>query len=326
MTYATRGLIVKTLGVVVGTVVLVTTAFWANARWARHRFTEQSAVSNARSITRLADLPRELRESSGVAVSRRHPGLFWSHNDSGDRPRLYAIDATGTLRTSVRVDGAKADDWEDIALGPCPLAPPATPSSCLFVADTGDNELARSVLTVYVVAEPTAVTPGSMRAPAEAVRFRYPARGDDCEALAVMPNGDIVLVTKGRSGSIAFFRLLASDVRRALGTAEVLTARAEGDAGIEPGARVGRLATGAALSPDGRTLAVRTYNAVYFFAAGPGRAAWARLGPPCLLPLDESVGEAVAYLDAETLLLTSEAAGRRPGALHTARCPAPPAP
>jgi hypothetical protein len=34
----------------------------------------------------------ELDEASGLAASRLHPGILYSHNDNGDSPRLFAID------------------------------------------------------------------------------------------------------------------------------------------------------------------------------------------------------------------------------------------
>ena len=38
-----------------------------------------------------------LNELSGIARSRAYPGIWWVHNDSGDEPRLFAIDAGGKL-------------------------------------------------------------------------------------------------------------------------------------------------------------------------------------------------------------------------------------
>ena len=40
-----------------------------------------------------------ITESSGLAASRQHPGIYWTHNDSDDGPYLYAVDsATGSKR------------------------------------------------------------------------------------------------------------------------------------------------------------------------------------------------------------------------------------
>src|SRR6266540_1134177 len=86
-----------------------------------------------------------VRESSGVVVSRAHRGVLWTHNDSGDGPYVYATDLSGADRGAVRIRDARAVDWEDIALGPCPAAGGA----CLYIADTGDNEENRKSVVIY---------------------------------------------------------------------------------------------------------------------------------------------------------------------------------
>ena len=62
---------------------------------------------------------QELPEASGLAASRRTPGLLWSHNDSGE-PVVFALNATGAVKDRVRVTGAQVEDWEAIAVGSCP--------------------------------------------------------------------------------------------------------------------------------------------------------------------------------------------------------------
>ncbi len=81
---------------------------------------------------------------------------------------------------------------------------------------------------------------------------------------------------------------------------EVLTAEYAGDSGIQPDGGIGRLATGAAVSPDATTLAVRTYYEVFFFHAvkDDDVVNWRGPGKPCFLGEAESQGEAIAYLDA----------------------------
>ena len=44
-------------------------------------------------LGRIAD--RAVGESSGLAASRRNPGLLWTHNDSDDEPYLYCLDLQG---------------------------------------------------------------------------------------------------------------------------------------------------------------------------------------------------------------------------------------
>jgi hypothetical protein len=289
---------------------------------------EKGRAYAAREIEELGPLPAVLRESSGIAVSRTQPGVLWTHNDSGNDPNLYAIDTTGRLIAVIRVTAAVLVDWEDIATGPCPstvAVEPAGAVSCLYIADIGDNDRVREELTVYIVVEPRLDRSGPKpdEVPAQSFRYRYPGGPDDCEALAVLPNGDVTLVSKGRSGSIHFFRIAGPRAAAAVASGQVLVAEDDGDAGIQPNARIGRLVTGAAVSPDGGTLAVRTYNEVFFYrGADQGEAGtrWQNLGQPCFLGGAEPQGEGIAYLDNETLLLTSETASGRQGTLHRLRC------
>ncbi len=48
-----------------------------------------------------------ITESSGLATSWAIPGIVWTVNDSGDKPRVYGLDATGeTVATSDPARGA----------------------------------------------------------------------------------------------------------------------------------------------------------------------------------------------------------------------------
>ena len=82
----------------------------------------------------------QLPEGSGIAASQRSPGRFWTHNDSG-APVLFALDPKGVVLGQVRVPGTKVEDWEAVAVGPCPSGsiscPVGQPASCLPGAATG---------------------------------------------------------------------------------------------------------------------------------------------------------------------------------------------
>jgi len=283
--------------------------------------------SAPRMLEQLGAVPDELRESSGLAISRTQPGVLWSHNDSGDGPNLYAIDISGKLLAVFRVTGATAIDWEDIAAGPCPAdaTTPATSasSSCLFIADTGDNNQVRPDVAIYIVAEPRVSDAGSSSpVVARTLRYRYPSGPTDAEALAVRPNGDLTVVSKGRSGTIGFYSIPAGSVSKAIASGEIVTAIFAGNTGIQPNPTTGRLVTAAAVSPEGTTLAVRTYYEVYFFklVTRRGQTRWEDIGQSCALGDAEPQGEAIDYLDSKTLLLTSERARGRPGSIHRLRC------
>ena len=136
------------------------------------------------------------------------------------------------------------------------------------------------------------------------------------------PNGDLTIVSKGRSGTINFYSIPAASIAKAIASGEIVTVQFAGNTGIRPDQRIGRLATAAAVSPDGMTLAVRTYYEVYFFklATRRGETRWEDVGQSCALGDAEPQGEGIDYLDAQTLLLTSERARGRPGSIHRLQC------
>lgn len=142
-----------------------------------------------------------LTEVSGIAASRRFPGVLWAHDDSGDQPRVFALEADGTHLGVFGLSGAAAVDWEDMAIGPGP----ATGVDYLFLADTGNNALDRAVVTIYRVPEPAldafqlpvTTTVGGVAA----FPVQYPGGvRRDAETLLVDPvSGDWFLVTRDRS-------------------------------------------------------------------------------------------------------------------------------
>lgn len=256
-------------------------------------------------------------ESSGVAVSRVHPGVLWTHNDSGDGPYLYATDVRGADRGAMRVSGARAVDWEDIALGPCPRAP----GGCLYIGDTGDNLERRASVRLYVVPEPDPpVAPADSQrvtSAALSLSLRYPDGPHDVEALFVSPRDTAVyLISKGRGGRIRLYRV----PRSAWGTARPVIAEWLQTLPIVPDPATGRLVTGAAVRSDGGLVAIRTYTEIYFFTPSrDGRLAPSGR-PVCSVAGAERLGEAVDFLDDSTLVLTSEADPLGSGTIHTARC------
>ena len=277
-------------------------------------FTLQGIPSVA--LTATFHSPR-VRESSGIAVSRAHRGVLWTHNDSGDDAYVYATDLAGTDRGAVRIRGARAIDWEDIALGPCPTQEGA----CLYIADTGDNDRTRKSVVIYAVPEPDPPArgrgPGRSAAPAT-LRLRYRGGPDDVEAIYVSPRDSaLYLVTKGRSGVIRLYRVS----RQVWGGDTVVTASPLQQLPVAPFAPVGRLVTGAAIRPDGRLVAIRTYTEIYTFVPGAGGLLTPSGWPVCNVSGLEPQGEAIDFLDDSTFVLTSEAAPTRRGLIHAVRCP-----
>ncbi|HEX2078180.1 MAG TPA: hypothetical protein VHG08_10745 [Longimicrobium sp.] len=255
-------------------------------------------------------LPDAVHESSGLALSGGGDAL-WTHNDSGD-PVLHLVGMDGTVRGRVRVAGASVTDWEDVAGGPCPGG-----GRCLYVADIGDNQAQRPRITLYRVREPAAAD--AQTRPAEALTAEYPDGPHDAEAMFVLPDGAVYVVTKGETGPIAIYRLPRT---ARPGTPARLERVAELRAGQAP--RRERI-TGAAASPDGRWFVLRTLDELRFYRAG--ELAAGRLAQPLpfdLRPLDEAQGEGVEVGTGGVVYLSSEG-GRRedPATLSRLTCTLP---
>ena len=256
-------------------------------------------------------LPAEARESSGLARSRRDPSIFWTHNDAGNEPVLLAVDAGGALAGRVRLEGATLEDWEDIAAGPCGNG------HCLYVGDIGDNEAARSSITIYRVEEPAANAASA--GPATAMRAKYGGGARDAEALFVIGN-QVYIVTKGRTGPIELYRYPATAGGDGVATLEKL-----GELMPAPRSSADRV-TAAAGSPNGQWVGIRTYRTLHLYRAatltGDGGARKAAITMD-LRPLKEAKGEGLAIGDDGTVWLSSEAEKKSPPRLARLDCALP---
>ncbi|HWH93391.1 MAG TPA: hypothetical protein VNT03_05975 [Baekduia sp.] len=196
----------------------------------------------------------EATELSGLARSITQPGVLWTHNDSGDRPRVFALRSDGSLIASLDVPGAQAIDWEDIAVGP---------GGDLLIGDIGDNRAQRDSIDVYRVAEPRLADGPAATAPATRLTLTYPDGPHDAETLlADRRTGELVIVTKDLSGRSGVYTAKAP----ARGAAGSATLRRAGI--LELG--IGGLATAGDVSADGRTIAIRTYTTLHAWSRRPG--------------------------------------------------------
>lgn len=132
-----------------------------------------------------------ITESSGLAASAAHPGVFWTHNDSDDGPYVYAVDATGHTVATVTLRGVKPRDAEAISLGP---------DGQLYLADIGDNlDGTWPEVWIYRFAEPKDLRDQTV----DAVRYRvrYEDGSRNAEALMVHPvTGRLYIASKRESG------------------------------------------------------------------------------------------------------------------------------
>jgi len=266
----------------------------------------------------------EIVESSGLAPSTTSDRVFFTHNDSGDVARFFAVDDRGCTLTRFSVTGASATDWEDMARGF------EDGHGVLWFADIGDNAFNRPFVTLYRVDEPTGMVatdagpcPPPAAADVAATRYdiAYPDGSHDAEAIFVHPaTGQVFVVTKADrpTDATAVYAApvaLHSDglnvMTRAVTLSLPLNVRIPDPAvdavpfGILPGAQ---LVTGADMADDASRVVVRTYANAYEWTLSDGDVVTALAGAPEEIPLPgEPQGEAIAYTsDVTGLMITSE--------------------
>jgi hypothetical protein len=249
-----------------------------------------------------------IRESSGVAVSSRRDDVIFTHNDSGDRPRFFAIDGEGCTLARYTLAGAEAIDWEDMTRGPERRGKPT-----LWFGDIGDNAAARAGIAVYRVAEPEVRSPNrdtaatGCSAPAErdiaATRFelQYADGPHDAETLLVHPRtGRLFVVTKDLSGAPAALYAAPRKLR------EGAVIQLQRVAAVSPGA-----VTAGDVSPDGRRLVLRTYTDAFEWRIPDRDLEGALTSAPTRSALPPTPqGEAIAYTrTGKAVITTSEDPG-----------------
>jgi len=264
-------------------------------RWAVHRIADEA-----------------IDESSGLVKSRTYRDIFWTHNDSGDKARIFAIRASGELVAEFSVTGADHNDWEDIAIDE---------EGNLYLGDFGNNLNKRRDLVIYRVPEPDPFLARSAARADRELPFRYAYQLDfpdwrhwnfDAEALFWM-EGHLYLFTKHRSDRTTYlYRLPATTVddgallwplaRLDLSRRERPLEDAALDDNFDPFGNV----TAADYDPVRQVLALLTYRDVFLYVRGADGAPPFRLVKRIELnPRRTRMAESVAW-DGEDLIIGNE--------------------
>ncbi|MGW6058375.1 WD40 repeat domain-containing protein [Streptomyces sp. NPDC055189] len=224
-------------------------------------------------------------ESSGLAASRAHPGVYWTHNDQDKNGALlYAVDGkTGKTVATITMTGVgKPRDVEAVSVGS---------DGNIYVGDIGDNLGGTwSHVWIYKLPEPKKLGDQTVRATQYTVKYEDGAR--DAEALMVHPKtGRIYIADKKEEGG----GLYEGPAQMSASGTNVF--KRLGDTGL--------WTTDGAFSPDGKQLALRGYlGGVSYTWKGEGKKPerQGRLSVPL-----QRQGESVTYtLDGTTLLYGSE--------------------
>ncbi|WUT87600.1 WD40 repeat domain-containing protein [Streptomyces melanogenes] len=134
-----------------------------------------------------------IKESSGLAASRAHPGIYWTHNDSDDGPYVYAVDSrTGETVARITLTGVgRPRDVEAISVGS---------DGNVYVGDIGDNLGGTwKNVWIYKFPEPARLKDATVKATQYVVKYADGPR--NAEALMVHPKtGRLYIASKKEGG------------------------------------------------------------------------------------------------------------------------------
>jgi hypothetical protein len=235
-----------------------------------------------------------LTESSGIAPSRTKPGVYYTHNDSGDSARFFAFTLDNPKLEEFDVENAEAKDWEDMGTAT------VRGKSYVYCGDIGDNASKRKTIHVYRVPEPNAGG-GKVRADQD-LELTYPDGPHNAEALLVQPGtGDITIVIKSQDKKSGVYSLPAPSKTGSYQLTKI------GNVDLELALSPARLITGGAISADSKHLVLRTYLAAYEFDVPSRFNDWVRSKPRVVALNHDPQGEGITYrLDGKFLVTTSE--------------------
>jgi hypothetical protein len=237
-------------------------------------------------------------ESSGLAKSRVHDDVFWTHNDSGDSARLFAFDSKGHLikppRTisykGIAVLGALNVDWEDIA---------SDDKGSLFIGDIGNNKRNKKLFIIYKINEPSPSEDIAVIVE-QTINIYYPGEEEsslglehiNAEAMFWAKNHLLIITKAGRS---RYSRLYALSLEN-LVNENPLTLISSFD--------FKGMVTGADASADGSRVAVLTYNGIWLFSMEENSLNFFT-GDIRWLPIRAGQCEAICF-DGNSLVISNE--------------------
>ncbi|MFG2046363.1 hypothetical protein ACGFIW_02875 [Micromonospora sp. NPDC048935] len=261
---------------------------------------EQPAATAAQKRCTIVD--ERLRELSGLVATKSGYVVINDSTEDAARERIFFLDTKCKVSEPVRYSGQGPVDTEDLAL--------SKDGNTLWIADTGDNADAKERRT-RVALWSMPVT--GARQPT-LHRVSYPeGKPHDAEALLIGDDGKPLIITKVTSGKAEIYAPTAA-LRN--GDAEPVPMRKAGEITLpktqteNPLNTFGRIAiTGAARSPDGSRVVLRTYADAFEYDVSGGDIVGAlTTGKPRVTALSDPFGEAISYTpDGKAFLTVSDA-------------------
>ena len=259
------------------------------------------SFSQKTKIPKRFKLPLELDEVSGLYFQA--PDKFWWHNDSGANPILYQTNKKGKLTQTIFLEKIQNKDWEDLTHDDV---------GNIYIGDFGNNKNARRDLKIYIY--------HSEKKTLDSIAFTYPDQklfpppSAECnfnmEAF-FWHQGQLHLFSKNKLNAGNYFsKYYTLDAKPGRQEAVLKDKIFLKD----------RVVTAAAISPDGKTIALLSYlykkrklipkskASVFFFTNFEGtdffKGKMNKMKVPSFVLSTQY--ESLDFLDNENILIASE--------------------
>lgn len=241
-----------------------------------------------------------LAEISGISCSRVTPGYLWAQGD--DNYKIRAMKPDGTFVFTVKIDGAKSRDWEDLCGGVY------EGKNYIFVGIFGDNGLSmKDNYHIYYFEEPEIVEDSTIIVPMASIKFGYPdGVAHNAETLMYDNVEQILYVVDKYDSSDAMGVVYSLPFRTDYNSDSLLILNEECKLGnganfMNP--------TGGDISPDGKYVLVKNEGFTLIWTREGEESiaeTMARRPKQVAAYKREMQGEAIAWLDSTTFYTTSD--------------------
>ena len=206
----------------------------------------------------------DIQEASGIVASLTNDNVIWTHNDSGDSNRIFAMDTQGKHIGEYFLNDSQNRDWEDIAIGPGP----EEGLHYLYVGDIGDNFSENDIKHIYRVIEPQLNSSSNFNSiqldGIESISFQYEDGNRDAETLIIDPlTKDIIIISKREATDVHIYSIPFPQDTDTILTANLIMTK---DFYPNDNFATSQWIVGGDISHDGKEILVKSYTDIFYFS------------------------------------------------------------
>lgn len=201
----------------------------------------------------------EIKEGSGLYLSQKYEGIFYTHNDS-EISKVYAFNSLGKNVAVFTFNNLTNTDWEEIS----GYYDSVSKKNIIVIGDIGDNSANRSNINFIFFEEPD-FDPNALNQNIEIQKYeikqiQYPDNPKDCEAFIIEPHSHDIFLFAKRETNASIYKLeypFISNLLTKVGNLKIGNSKSQLD-----------YITGATINKQASIVYIRTYKNVYYYSIG----------------------------------------------------------